>query len=209
MIGRTVAAAAAAAALALGGAPASAWEITNGKQMYTGYNVGEIVAVGNELGFQTQAQTLGDGAQVIKFTSSRAVFFAQRTVCGSATCQGLALYAQYTPGFDLALDRINSFNGSQFIVVAHKSGQNAVIGRYLIADFGEFKGNLASDIYNFEERLSMFVQAVQGGAATISAEAESKAGGPEKILSDFAANASADDHHAMMTLVAHAAAAVE
>jgi hypothetical protein len=198
--------AAAAAALALASAPVSAWEITNGKQLYTGYNLNEIIAVGSELGFQPQAQSLSDGAQVIKFTSSRAVFFAHRTVCGAATCQGLALYAEYTPDFDVALDRINAFNASQFIVSAHKSGPGAILGRYLIADFGELKGNLASDLFNFEERLSLFASAVAGGAATISAEAERRPKGAAKIHAGFSAEPSAPDHQAMIALVAHDAA---
>ncbi len=204
----------AAAALCLGtAAMAQDWTISNGAQVFTGYNTSEMIAVAQELGFQAQSQKLSDGATVITFTSANAIFYGGGTVCGATTCQGLALYAQYTPGFDIPLSKINDYNKSQMIVAVHKSGLGAVVGRYLIADFGEFRGNLASDLFNFEMRLRMFADFAAGGTASVSAKAESGAAGEQSAKSIEAAFAAepadpAAFHREMAEFVSHSGPAV-
>lgn len=138
------------------------------RRAVSGYNTNEILALARSRGYVASAERLQDGGEVLKFASSDIVFFAQRTVCNERTCTGLALYAQYNPGFDVPLTTINEYNSKQAIIVAAKVNNSAVLKRYMIADFGTYIGNIASDLHNFDLRAKDFVQYVSGGSKSVS-----------------------------------------
>lgn len=207
MKGLIVAAAAALALGAAGGALAQIDNSINASQAVTGFNASEILAAGRALGMTAATQRLSDGTEVLQFASKNVVFFAQRTVCKETTCQGLALYAQYNPGFDLALETFNAFNAAQGIVSAAKVEQSAILKRYLIADYGTYLGNIASDLYNFEIRSKSFVELATGGGKQVSFR-KAGAGALSKIDSAFSGAGPLDeDFHLRMRAEFDAAAA--
>lgn len=189
---------AAAAALALGSlAPAFADldGSINTNQAVTGYNTAEILAAARALGMTATAQQLSDGTEVLKFQTPDVVFFAQRTVCNQTTCTGLAIYAQYNPGFDLPLDMFNEFNASQAIVSVAKVQNSAVLKRYLIGDYGEYLGNIASDLFNFNLRAKAFVDFANGGGKQVSYKVSAGANAGARAPLRWTDDAADDDFH--------------
>jgi hypothetical protein len=195
---RLLAAALAAAFFAVTPARAQIDGSIDPRQAVTGFNTSEILAAARALGMTAASQRLSDGTEVLQFQTANVVFFAQRTVCSQSTCTGLAFYAQYNPGFDLPLDAFNAFNSSQGIISAAKVQNSAVLKRYLIADYGAYLGNIASDIFNFEKRAKSFVDFASGGGTTVSFRAN-EAGASPKIASSFASAGPLDeDFHLRM-----------
>jgi hypothetical protein len=175
MSAKSIVMAVAAAAIVVAATSARA-EIANPRQMYAGFNLPELVTVANEIGFEAAPQTLNDGTVILRIETADVIFFAQRTVCNAATCSGLAIYAILSPGVDVPLTSLNEFNSKQSIVAAYKSESAIVLTRYLIGDYGVVKGNVASDLFNFNLRAKEFAAFVMGGGTnTISAKIESGA----------------------------------
>lgn len=196
------------AAAFIAAAPAAAQidDSINTRQAVTGFNSSEILAAARALGMTAASQSLSDGTEILQFQTENVVFFAQRTVCNESTCTGLALYAQYNPGFDMPLETFNAFNASQAIVSAAKSENSAVLKRYLIADYGTYLGNIASDLFNFEKRSVSFVGFASGGGKSVSFR---KSGGSApKVEAAFATAGPLDeDFHLRMRAEFGAAAA--
>jgi hypothetical protein len=176
---RTAALAAVAAGAAIAATSGAEAAITNPEQLYNGFNMNELIAVASELGYQSEVQTLSDGTVILKIATPDVIFAVQRTVCDATTCSGLLLYGVFTPNFDVPMETVNQYNSNQSIVTTYKLDDAVVVTRYLIADYGTPKGNVASNFFNFNKRADEFATFAQSGANTISAKIESNAPAPD------------------------------
>lgn len=172
---------AAAAALALCVSPAAfdeaaAQNFPNATQMLNGFTPANLSAVAQDLGYKSEQVVYSNGVAGLSITTPQGyVFFASPTVC-NPTCHGLDIYALFGPDTGVPLAAINRFNVARAMTKAFTTSNQIVLSRYVIADFGTPRGNVASEFHNFIAIAVSFAEYLEGGANTISADASAAAG---------------------------------
>lgn len=148
---RAIGIVASAAILCAWPAPASA-ELTNSHQIWTTFTADELVGVAQELGSTASATNGPDGPEVDITTSKGFQYSANPVACQSdGNCYGLiiqAAFANANPAVDA--NWLSDFNLKHVFTTAMLSGGEIILVRYEICDFGVAKGNVASDLTNFE-----------------------------------------------------------
>lgn len=192
---------AAAAALSLCFSSVHAQNFPNATQMIDGFTPANLDAVARDLGYKSEQVVYSNGVAGLSITTPQGyVFFASPTVCNPA-CRGLDIYALFGPDTGVPLAAINRFNVARAMTKAFTTSNQVVLSRYVIADYGTPRGNVASEFHNFIAIAVSFAEYLEGGANTISADASAgkiAAPGAEKahapaVAASFAPVSGAED----------------
>ncbi|MGE0409175.1 MAG: YbjN domain-containing protein [Amphiplicatus sp.] len=161
----------------LGGAAQA--QLSNPRQIVSGFSTSDLAAIAGELGYQSQLQTFSDGSAVLLISTPAGAFFAEPAVCENGVCIGLNLYATFGSASNTPLTAVNYFNTYRAFTKAFTTDGTVFLSRYAIADFGIPRGNIASNLSNFVARAVEFAQFLAGGSNGVSAkisQEESEAG---------------------------------
>lgn len=166
----------AAAALALAATTAGAQDLSNPGFIYTNFNATQLAQLANEMGATFETMTLSDGRAVVLIHSPEGDFFAAPAACDASQCLGAELLAFLGSSAGVTLETLNSFNEQLAFVKVYVSEGSLVMSRYLTADYGIAKGNIASNYLNFTAAGKLFGQFLQGGSNAVSAKIETPVG---------------------------------
>ncbi|MEQ8935948.1 MAG: hypothetical protein RIE56_09185, partial [Amphiplicatus sp.] len=140
--------------------------------MVRGFNVNQLSAMATEFGWTTQMIVADNGSSglVVK-TPEGATFFLEPVAC-SPQCVGLSIFAFFGAASNASPASLNSFNGMQNPVKVLSFNNAIMMQRYVIADHGTPRGNIAVEMNVFLSLASKFAQYLQGGVGTISDKVE-------------------------------------
>lgn len=177
MISRNAAAAVAALA-AFCAAPAAYAQnsMFDTATMMRGFNVNQLSAMATELGWTTQMIVADNGSNGLAVkTQEGATFFLEPVAC-SPQCAGLSIFAFFGSASNASPATLNAFNGMQNPVKVLSASDVILMQRYVIADHGTPRGNVAVEMNVFLNLAMKFAQYLQGGVGTISDKIETPAG---------------------------------
>lgn len=169
-------AAALAASMALAATSAGAQQLANPGLVYTSFNVTQLSQLATEMGATFETMTVSDGRSVVLIHSPEGDFFAAPTACDATQCLGAELIGFFGSSAGIPLETLNSFNGQLAFAKAYTADGVLILSRYLTADHGIAKGNIASNYVNFTAAGMMLANFVSGTSNAISAKIETPVG---------------------------------
>ena len=149
--------------------------ITGAGKPVANFDVQNVIPILQEMGLSIEGRTDDSGNKLLLAQASSGLRFALIPVAcqngANSGCVGmnmLALFPQ-APQRD-----VNSFNYRYAFVSAgvHPTNSTSYVSRYMIADYGIPKGNIASNIYNFIALAEQFSKVVNDARQTVSLESD-------------------------------------
>ncbi len=156
-------------AAVLGGAalcaPAALAQVDTPEQIVASFAIPDLNGLLDELGYEHEAGTLPSGAAVIRVTAPDGLaFYLQPRACDADRCAGLSITAAFRgpAPFDPAM--ITAYNLRYvFMKGVLLPDGGALLGRYIIADYGIPRGNIAVNIAAFVNMAGEFGQSGEPG----------------------------------------------
>ena len=140
----------AAVGLCLASAVSSAQALDDPRRVLNGFQLADMQNVGAEIGYQTEVVRGNDDSIFLKYTTGEGnVFFVAPAVCDQTTCYGLDIYTFFGSDAGVPLSALNFFNYYRAFTKTFSQNGTIILSRYIIADFGIPKGNIASNLTNF------------------------------------------------------------
>lgn len=175
----TAAAAFAAIAAACAAPAASAQNNTmfDGTTMMRGFTVSGLAQLATDLGLTSRSLVYNNGAAGLEITTPEGYqFYMQPTAC-NPQCAGLYVHALFGPSSNTTVSALNSFNEARAAAKAYTSNQSIILSRYIIADYGTPRGNIAIEFGTFVSLGVTFADYLQRGVGTVSDKIEQPADG--------------------------------
>ena len=199
-------AAAVAAVAAVCAAPAAYAQNTmfDTTTMMRGFNVNQLAALATELGWTSQVIVADNGSSglAVKIPEG-ATFFLEPVAC-SPQCVGLSIFAFFGSASNASPASVNAFNGMQNPVKVLTANNMILMQRYVIADYGTPRGNVAVELGVFLDLAVKFANYMQGGVGTVSEKIETPASKTDATLAVEAAFTSGTRHNDAITPLAEA-----
>ncbi len=141
--------------------PASA-QVNSPEQIASDFSLETLSGILTEMGFQYAQQSTPNNTTMLRVTGpSGLIFFIEPRACNSGRCVGLSMNALYQRSNPYAYEEINAYNDRYvFMKSMRLNDGSALLSRYVTADFGIPRGNIAINITVFNNLASRFPEDV-------------------------------------------------
>lgn len=158
----------------LAGSGQQALALSEPQKILSGFYLPDMQNIGTEMGLTNEVVEGQDGSVLLRYITPEGYqFLVSPEVFDGDRCIGLQMVAFFGNSQGVPLEALNFFNYTHAFTQVYSYDGGLFLTRYIIADYGVPKGNVASNIANFVAVAVDLDQFLRQGAATGSFSATS------------------------------------